>query len=109
MAKNIKRIFRGNNLTVVAIILILAVSIPIRSSIPTGGIKNPPERIKYIKHEYEYRETIDSSPIKFLRGKRGSDEGFRVLIMRKDKRAEVPDEVYIYKGGGEYLKYIIAY
>ncbi|MEA4961692.1 hypothetical protein SDC9_67702 [bioreactor metagenome] len=105
MARYRRNIFLGNRVTILAIILILAMSFFLKLTVPLDSIKTPPEKIKYISHEYIYEETIKASPFKFARGKQGSEEGFRVLIMRKDKRTEVPVEVYIYNGGGEYLKY----
>lgn len=108
MAKYKRGIFLGNRVTVLAIILILAISFFMKITVPVDSIKTPSNKIKYISHEYMYKETIKASPFKFTRGSQGSEEGYRVLIMRKDKRLEVPMEVYIYKGGGEYLKYEIV-
>ena len=72
----------------------------------TGKLTN---RITYFDHEYIYVETIKASPVKFTKAKEGSDEGFRLLIMREDKRKELPENVYIYTGNREYLKYVINY
>lgn len=105
-----KGIFLGNKVTVMSIIIILAMSFFVKAIIvPIDRIKTPSKSINYISQEYIYKETIKASPLKFMRGRQGSAEGFRVLVMRKDKKTEVPKEVYIYNGGGEYLKYQITY
>lgn len=109
MANYKRGIFLGNKVTVMGIIIILAMSFFVKSIVPIDNIKTPSKSINYISQEYIYKETIKASPLKFMRGRQGSAEGFRVLILRKDKKTEVPKEVYIYNSGGEYLKYQITY
>lgn len=100
---------KGNKITIFAIIIIIMMGFYAKLNMPMSNIGKYANKITYLDHEYVYTETIKASPLRFIKGERGSDEGFRVLIMRKDKRSEVPEEVYIYIGNREYLKYIISY
>lgn len=103
-----RRIFVGNKATLLSVILIVVMSFFARLYMPVRSTGEPGHAITYLDHGYTYAETIKSSPFKFVRGREGSEEGFTVLLMRKDKKDKIPEEVYIYIGHKEYLKYILT-
>ncbi|NLM44497.1 MAG: hypothetical protein GX201_10875 [Clostridiales bacterium] len=98
----------GNRFTLISIIMILGMILLARITMPPRNDLVPTERIVYLDNPYIYKETISDSPFKFIRGKEGSQEGFKVLLMRKDRKASVPEEVYIYIGNKKYMKYLLA-
>jgi len=100
---------KGNKITVFALIIIIFMGSYARLNMPMSNTGKPTNRITYSEHEYIYAETVKAAPIKFIKARKGSDEGFRLLIMRKDKGRDIPEEVYIYTGNREYLKYIRNY
>ena len=109
MVRKHKSLFLGNKATILGIVIIALMFFIMRSSDPIVSIddKKIPEKIVYDQQEYSYKEAIKSSPFYFVKAKVGSDEGYRVLLMRKDKRAEKPENIYIYIAKKVYLKYQI--
>ncbi|SHJ31558.1 hypothetical protein [Lutispora thermophila] len=101
-------VFGGNKATLMSIILILGMSFFAKLYMPAKNIDKPGYTITYLGHEYTYAETVKSSPYKFVKPKNGSEEGFTVLLMRKDKRDQIPEEIYVYVGSRHYLKYILT-
>ncbi|HHY77029.1 MAG TPA: hypothetical protein GX498_00800 [Clostridiales bacterium] len=101
----------GSRFTFISIILIIVMSLFVRVIVPSNAPSNsdsvPSERIVYLDNQYVYKETLSASPIKFVRGMEGSKEGFRVLLMRKDRKKSVPEEIYIYIGNKRYMKYVL--
>lgn len=105
MSKKFTDIFLGNKATIIGIIIIIFMAFLSKSIVPEDN-RVIPEKIVFLGHEYFYEETIKASSFSFFKAKEGSKEGFRILIGRKDKKAEIPEQVYIYLGKRVYLKYI---
>lgn len=105
MSKKSRGIFLGSKATIIGIIIIIFMVFLAKSIVPKDN-RVLSEKIVFLGYEYVYEETIKASPFSFFKAKEGSREGFRILIKRKDKNAEIPEQVYIYKGKREYLKYI---
>ncbi len=99
-----KKLFSGNIATLIGIVIIIFMvfisrtSLPISSDVASG-------RIVFLETVYNYDETIKASPFSFTRAKSGSEEGYRILIQRKDKWVDTPESIYIYLGKKTYLKY----
>lgn len=100
-----KGILLGSKATIIGIIIIIFMAFLTKSIVPKNNMVLT-EKIVFLGYEYIYEETIKASPLSFIKAKEGSREGFRILIKRKDKNTKIPEQVYIYKGKKEYLKYI---
>lgn len=104
MSKKHRNIFLGSKATFVGIIIIIFMSFIAKTTVPIDN-KVLPRQIVFSGCEYFYQKTIEASPFFFIKAKEGSSEGFRVLIMRKDKKIEAPEQIYIYVGKRRYMKY----
>ena len=104
MSKRHKNIFFGSKATFVGIIIIIFMAFIAKSIVPNYD-KVLPRQIIFSGNQYLYQETIEASPFYFIKAKEGSSEGFRVLIMRKDKKIEAPEQIYIYIGKKKYQEY----
>ena len=101
-----KSIFFGNKATILGVIIIIFMAFILKSNTDLKE-RTFTERVFFDGNEYRYEETVMHSPFRFVRARRGSHEGFRVLILRKDKKTEVLKDIYIYIGKKNYLKYSI--
>ncbi|MCK9217494.1 MAG: hypothetical protein M0P77_06195 [Firmicutes bacterium] len=99
-----KKIFSGNIATLIGVVIIIFMVFISRNSLPISN-KVVPSRIVFLETVYNYNETIKASPFSFTRAKVGSKEGYRVLIYRKDKKIDAPQNIYIYIGKKTYLEY----
>jgi hypothetical protein len=64
-----------------------------------------PDKIHYKGAGYQYEDTVRKSPTGFVRKKGVCDEGFIILVQRKDKKDKIPEEAYIYEGFFKYREY----
>lgn len=104
MSKKRNNIFSGNKATLIGIIIILFMVFISRNVIQVNN-KIIPGNITFQGYRYTYVETISSSPFSFVKAKAGSNEGFRVLVLRKDRKTESPYYIYLYIGSKKYMKY----
>ncbi len=100
----VKGLFSGKKATLIGIIIILFM-VFIARNFTGGNSKIIPNNLNYLGFTYAYEETIKASPFSFVKAKTGSNEGFRVLILRKDKRIESPYNIYVYAGKKLYMKF----
>jgi hypothetical protein len=98
-------IFLSSKATIIGIIIIIFMAFMAKSTVPSDN-KILPKQIFFSGYEYYYEETIKASPFYFIKAKEGSKEGYRILVMWRDKKASIPKQVYIYIGRKKYLKYI---
>ena len=101
-----RRRAKGNQITFVTIVLIILMMYGFKFILPQGPAAVTPSELSYSQATYAYAEDMKGSPISFIR-KPGLDfQGFNVLVKRKDRRVEYPQEIYVFLGRGMYRRFV---
>lgn len=95
----------GSKYTIISIFIIGLMVIMLRATAPERS-EEYPEIVFYNSYEYNYVKTISDNPLSYIRKKEMSYEGYILLLKRKNKKDNPPNEVFIYTGFRKYRKYV---
>jgi hypothetical protein len=93
----------GNKYTFISIVMILTIIYIFRLGSPQEEAAYP-DIIQYGNLRYIYMDTVNSSPIMFVRKKPASEQGYMILARRG---ISILEEVYIYEGHKKYRRYVV--
>lgn len=96
----------GNRYTLMSIVIILLMLYAFKTVFPQKNIVYPAS-IHFQGYRYEYADTVKKLPLQFIRRRPASEEGFIVLVLRRDNKDTVPEEAYLYQGFLEYRRYVL--
>jgi len=96
----------GNRYVLFSIVLIILM-IYTFSFFTRDGENSYPEYVYYGDTKYQYTETVQESPLQFVRKYGKGSQGYALLIRKAERNKSEPQRVYVYEGWRRYREYQI--